>query len=178
METIRAFWSNNQILSQFIQNKRNLTSLLVLLFIALSLPLGLFLLKQQQTYRSNAAGELIQLVEGPCVQTINAKKVAICNNIPLKLFNPFATGSASIAPSPSATISASPSSDTTSKLFTPREPTIRVSQLNSTAIQAALNQIKDSGGAVYLPAGTYTITEKIRMYSNTTLFGDGIDQTI
>ncbi len=163
---------------EFLRSRRNLASLLILVFIALSLPIGLYLLKQQQTYRSNAAGELIALAEGPCIQTINGKKVAICNTIPLKLYNPFASGSASITPSPTSTISASPSSDTTSKLFTPRDPVLRVNQFNSTAIQAALNQIKDAGGAVYLPAGTYTITEKIRMFSNTTLFGDGIDQTI
>jgi hypothetical protein len=147
METIRDFWRNNQILSQFIQNKRNLTSLLVLLFIALSLPLGLFLLKQQQTYRSNAAGELIQLVEGPCVQTINNKKTALCNTISLKLFNPFATSSASLTPSPtSGTASASPSSPSPSPTVSTAPQTVRVTGNNGAAIQAALNQIKDSGG--------------------------------
>lgn len=48
-------------------------------------------------------------------------------------------------------------------------------------IQAALDCFKDpasGGGAVYIPTGTYTITEKIRIYSNVTLFGDGIDKTI
>lgn len=48
-------------------------------------------------------------------------------------------------------------------------------------IQAALDCFKDptsGGGAVYIQAGTYTITEKIRIYSNITLFGDGIDRTI
>jgi hypothetical protein len=171
----KIYWMEN--FREFLRSKRNLASLLVLAFIALSLPLGLYLLKQQQTYKSSAAGELIALAEGPCIETINGKKVAVCNTIPLKLYNPFATTSAS--PSTSASSSASPSSpDTTSKLFTPRDPVLRVNQFNSTAIQAALNQIKDSGGAVYLPAGTYTITEKIRMFSNTTLFGDGIDQTI
>ncbi len=180
MENIRDFWRNNQILTNFVQNKRNLTSLLVLLFIALSLPLGLFLLKQQQTYRSNAAGELIQMVEGPCVQTINNKKVALCNTISLKLFNPFSTTSASIAPSPTSTASSSPSnqSPSPSPTASTAPQTVRVTGNTDVEIQAALRTIQSSGGAVYLPAGTYSINEKIKMYSNTTLFGDGPGQTI
>ena len=160
----------------FLRSKRNIASLLILAFIALSLPLGLYLLKQQQTYKSSAAGELIQLAEGPCIQTINAKKVAICNNIPLKLFNPFASGSASITPTPTSTASAStPSPSPSASVGAPQ--TIRVNSFTGTAIQAALNSIKSTGGAVYLPAGTYIITEKIRLFSNTTLFGDGMDAT-
>lgn len=57
---------------------------------------------------------------------------------------------------------------------------------DTAAIQAALNCFKAPaantdnllGGAVYLPAGTYLITEKIRLFSNVTFFGDGIDQTV
>lgn len=55
---------------------------------------------------------------------------------------------------------------------------IEVDEKNDVAIQAALDQVKATGGAVYLPAGTYLIKKKIRLFSNTTLFGDGIDKTI
>lgn len=49
------------------------------------------------------------------------------------------------------------------------------------AIQKALDCFKNpdyGGGAVYVPSGTYIISDKIRVYSNVTLFGDGIDQTV
>lgn len=53
----------------------------------------------------------------------------------------------------------------------------------SVAIQNALNCFKSdeedsSGGAVFIPAGIYRIDKKIRVFSNVTLFGDGIDETI
>lgn len=49
------------------------------------------------------------------------------------------------------------------------------------AIQKALDCFKNpdyGGGAVYVPAGTYIVSDKIRVYSNVTLFGEGIDKTI
>lgn len=55
---------------------------------------------------------------------------------------------------------------------------VEVVSNTDTAIQTALDSIKTTGGAVHLPAGTYNVTKKIRLYNNTTLFGDGIDKTI
>lgn len=55
---------------------------------------------------------------------------------------------------------------------------VRVVGNTGTAIQAALDSVKTNGGSVYVPAGTYTVSEKIRLFNNTTLFGDGPGQTI
>lgn len=51
----------------------------------------------------------------------------------------------------------------------------------SNDIQKTIDCFKDpstGGGAVYIPAGSYVVSEKIRVYSNVTVFGEGIDQTI
>jgi parallel beta-helix repeat protein len=46
-------------------------------------------------------------------------------------------------------------------------------------IQPAVNAARDAGGgAVYLPSGLYLLTAKVRVHSNVTLFGDGIDRTV
>lgn len=172
----------------FLRNKRNLASLLVLVFIALSLPLGLYLMKQQQTYKSSAAGELIQLVEGPCVQTINNKKTAICNTISIKLFNPFASGSASIAPSPTSTASATTSSPSPQTASPSPSPTAGSSVANcpttvSTGAEliAAMSCYKNSGGTnrrLTLPAGTFSVDKKVSVPSNLTIAGAGMGSTI
>jgi hypothetical protein len=46
------------------------------------------------------------------------------------------------------------------------------------SIQAAIDGVRATGGAVYVPAGVHVVSSKIRLYSNITLFGDGIDRTI
>jgi pectin methylesterase-like acyl-CoA thioesterase len=53
-----------------------------------------------------------------------------------------------------------------------------VNSTNFASIQAAIDSVRDGGGAVYVPAGTYVVPEKVRLYSNVTLFGDGMDRTI
>lgn len=46
-------------------------------------------------------------------------------------------------------------------------------------IQAAINAARDAGGGVvYLPAGVYALTAKLRVHSNVTIVGDGLDKTI
>jgi parallel beta-helix repeat protein len=46
-------------------------------------------------------------------------------------------------------------------------------------IQAAINAARDAGGgAVYLPGAVYSLTAKIRVHSDVTVFGDGIDRTV
>ena len=47
------------------------------------------------------------------------------------------------------------------------------------AIQAAIDDVNSTGGgAVYVPAGVHLLQEKVRLYSNITLFGDGMDATV
>ena len=46
-------------------------------------------------------------------------------------------------------------------------------------IQPAIDAARDNGGGrVRLPAGVYPITSRIRVHSNVTVYGDGMDQTI
>lgn len=46
-------------------------------------------------------------------------------------------------------------------------------------IQEAINGARDAGGgAVYLPGAVYMLTHKVRVHSNVTVFGDGIDRTV
>jgi parallel beta-helix repeat protein len=50
---------------------------------------------------------------------------------------------------------------------------------NAAAIQPAIDAARDAGGgSVYIPAAVYLLTEKVRVHSNVTLFGDGMDRTI
>jgi parallel beta-helix repeat protein len=46
------------------------------------------------------------------------------------------------------------------------------------SIQDAIDSLEGIGGAVYIPAGTHFIPEKLKVYSNITVFGAGMDQTI
>jgi polygalacturonase len=46
------------------------------------------------------------------------------------------------------------------------------------SIQAAIDSVRDSGGPVRIPAGTHLLPAKVRVYSNVTVFGDGMDRTI
>lgn len=171
-------------------DKRTATSLLILLVLLILLPIGLFLVRNQVSFLPRAAGELIQLGEGGCIKLDkNKKKVVDCPTVPLKLINPFfdirnrstrpsfspGTSSSPVSNSPTSSSIASPSPSVAPSSV---PQAIRVSGNTSTEIQAALNQLRTSGGAVYLPAGTYTINNKITVFSNVTLFGDGIDQTI
>lgn len=159
-------------------DKRTATSLFILLVLLILLPVGLFLIRNQLTFLPRAAGELIQLGEGGCIKiNKDKKKVVDCPLVPIKLINPFfntnvvtatpsaTTGTGSLIPSVSVIASGGPSRSVNVKSF-------------NNSVQAALDSIKVSGGSVYLPAGTYTINEKVRLYSNTTLFGDGMGATI
>ncbi len=54
-----------------------------------------------------------------------------------------------------------------------------VASRGALAIQAAIDDVNGTGGgAVYVPAGTHLLDQKVRLYSNITLFGDGMDATI
>jgi parallel beta-helix repeat protein len=46
-------------------------------------------------------------------------------------------------------------------------------------IQPAIDAARDNGGGrVRLPAGVYLLTSKVRIHTNVTVYGDGMDQTI
>ncbi|MBI2596297.1 right-handed parallel beta-helix repeat-containing protein [Candidatus Daviesbacteria bacterium] len=157
-------------LALFFQNKQNLINILVLAILILGLPVGVNLIKQQQVIRSMAVTQPIQVVEGRCVTERGGKRVLICEDVPLKLISPL--GGSDMTPTP-------PGGGTTVPTPTPGQPgpVVNIRNFNNN-IQAAMDSIKATGGAVYVPSGTYTITEKIRLFSNTILFGDGIDKTI
>lgn len=159
-------------------DKKSLTSLLVLLAILILLPVGIYLVKTTLTAVPKAEGQLIQLGEGGCIKiNKDKKKVVDCPLVPIKLINPFFnTNIVTSTPSGSTgTGSLSPSASVTGGGGSPRS--VNVKSFNDN-IQQALDSIKVSGGSVYLPAGTYTVNEKVRLYSNTTLFGDGMGATI
>lgn len=46
------------------------------------------------------------------------------------------------------------------------------------SIQAAIDSLRNTGGCVRIPAGVHVVSEKVRLYSNITVIGAGIDQTI
>ncbi len=160
----------------FELDRRTAASLLFLLLLLILLPIGLFLIKKELVFLPKALGELIQLGEGGCVKFNPAKKKVVdCPAVPLKLINPVSAGTP--LPSGSTPASTAPSSSPAASPSTGTPQSVNVKSFNND-IQAALDSIKTSGGSVYLPAGTYAITEKVRIFSNTTLFGDGMGVTI
>lgn len=175
---------------KLLRDRKTATSLLVLLLILILLPVGLFLIKNRQIFQPRAAGELIQLGDGGCIRVNKKKEKAVdCSLVPLKLTNPFfkvnavspssssrssASPAASGSPGPGNSASPSPS-PSPSAAGTPQNVNVKSFDNN---IQAALDSIKQSGGSVYLPAGTYNPPDKIRIYSNVTLFGDGMNKTV
>jgi parallel beta-helix repeat protein len=46
------------------------------------------------------------------------------------------------------------------------------------SIQDAIDSLEGIGGAVFIPAGEHLVPEKLRVHSNITVFGAGMDQTI
>ncbi len=189
----------------YIKERKSIVNSLLLIILVLALPIGINLAKTQQIFSSRAAVAMIQLIDGSCVVERNGKKVVICAQVPLQLTSPFIPPQPS--PSPLASVSPSSSSDNNTSnnpsptpagnpqasptqtgsdnssssrppLFTISGPVIKVTGSTGDDIQNALDQVKTSGGAVYVPAGTYNVAKKIRLFSNVALFGDGIDRTI
>lgn len=169
-----------------LQNKKIRLNLILIALLVILLPIGILLVRQAQVYFSRADAKFIEIAEGNCVTVRKGVKVLTCAEVPLKLINPFLKPSATPTPTPTPTTtgSATPTPSGGSTTPTPSggsvgpPKTVRVNGNTGAAIQAALDSIKSTGGAVYVPAGTYTTDKKIRLFSNTTLFGDGIDQTI
>lgn len=170
-------------------DKRTAASLLVLLVILILIPIGLFLVRQTQIFQPKAAGELIQLGDGGCIKINKSKEKAVdCGLVPLKLTNPFFKATTGSSGSSLPAVSSSPISSGSSPVPSGSSPApsssnnsgpqnVDVRNFNND-IQAALDSIKQTGGSVYLPERTYQVSKKIRLFSDTTLFGDGIDKTI
>lgn len=170
-------------IGHFLKVRGNLINLFILGIVMLSIPLGINLVKQSQVYFSRAESEFISVTEGKCVVESNSKKSLKCADVPLKLISPFGPN-ANNSPEPSSPGSSSTPSPLpgacNSSLKTASGQSI-INAKNFPTIQAALDCFKNpdsGGGAVYVPSGTYTVTEKIRIFSNVTFFGDGIDKTI
>ncbi len=170
-------------------SRKSFNSLLILLAILMLLPVSLYLARQTTNFLPRAEGQWIQLRDTGCIKAVqngqassSRKKTADCPLIPLKLINPFLSngGTNSAAPSTAASAagnSPSPAGSPAASQNNGSPQNINVKSFNDD-IQAALDSIKQTGGSVYLPAKTYIVDKKIRVYSNTTLFGDGVDQTI
>lgn len=77
---MREFFDNLRN-SEFFRNKKNIIILAVLL---LALPVGIFLITQQQIFKSRASGERIEF-SGPNVETREGRKVATKPEVTLKL---------------------------------------------------------------------------------------------
>lgn len=158
-----------KVLREFLEkigfeiDKKTASSLLLLILILIFIPVGLFLIKSRQVFWPQAAGELIQLGEGGCIRVNKDKKKAVdCPEVPLKLTNPF-FGVNAPSPGPSQSV--------------PSLKSIR--QTDPSRFDDDLKTLRDSGGGVlYIPAGNYTLNKGFTIYSNTTLLGDGRDQTI
>lgn len=164
----------------FFKEKKNLINLLGLLVLVVALPIGINLVRQQQILRSRAAVLPIEVTEGDCVEERNGKKVLVCSDVPLKLISPIGGPKSGRVSSPTSKPAATsiPRACSSTTKTKDGKPVVNVKKFNND-IQAAIDCFKDlSGGAVYIPAGTYTTAKKISIYSNVTIFGDGMDRTI
>lgn len=72
----------------YFQTKGNLVNLLVLLVLVVALPVGIYLTRQQQILKSQAAIEPIVFLEGGCVQKQGTKVVATCPDVNIQLTSP------------------------------------------------------------------------------------------
>lgn len=77
----------------FLKNKKNLANLIVTGILALSIPIGVTLVRQQQLFATRADGQPeIELVfdgsANSCVIQEGNNKVLICDSVPLKLISP------------------------------------------------------------------------------------------
>lgn len=93
--------------------KKNLKSTLILLFLLLALPLGLYLANQTQIFkpRADVTGSII--FQGPNVIIANNKKIALTRDIALKLTSPFGLSTPVVSPSPVVSPVASPAGSST-----------------------------------------------------------------
>lgn len=182
----------------YLKQKKNFLTVVILIIVALAIPLGVYLVQQQQIFKSSAAGESIQIAQGNCVIEKDGKKVAICTDIPLTLTNPFPPPVPRISTNPSVLASTQPTQEPTdepseepseepAESEEPEEtPTPVPSQggvktINATDfpnLQKAIDSLGSSGGIIMIPQGTFTQPAKTKIKSNITLQGAGMGKTI
>lgn len=169
-------------MEEFFKSRKTLFNLITLVILVVALPIGINLVRQQQILRSRAAAEPIEVVEGDCVEERNGKKILICSEVPLKLVSPIGgpkSGSEGVKPTPKPSSSPLSSACKSTTKTSDGKPVLNVKSFQT--IQEAIDCFKNpnsGGGAVYIPAGQYSIPEKLRVYSHVTVFGDGLDKTI
>ena len=76
-----------------LRDKRNLINLIILIIIIIAIPASVYLVRQQQTIRSKAAVDAVQVVDGPNVTAGNPPKILLDEEgraiVPLRLTSPF-----------------------------------------------------------------------------------------
>lgn len=94
----------------YFKQKKNLTNLIILLILVITLPLGIYLAKKTQIFNPRAAAESITFLEGTCIQknAVTGKLTAVCQDIKVSLVSPLGPPEG-FTPAPSVTPSASPS---------------------------------------------------------------------
>lgn len=101
-------------------------------------------------------------------------------SVPTPTAAPTTTPTSPPSPKPSPTPTPLPAYCQSNTKTADGKPVINIAWVNSN-IQAAIDCFKDTsrgGGAVFIPSGTYSIPEKIKLYSNVTLFGDPINRPV
>lgn len=80
-------------LKSYFQDKRNLINLIILVIIIIAIPASVYLVRQQQTIRSKAAVDAVQVLDGPNVIQGNPPKILLDEEgraiVPLRLTSPF-----------------------------------------------------------------------------------------
>lgn len=71
-----------------------------------------------------------------------------------------------------------PGSDTGGSDGGPPAPQGTVDASSFASIQDAIDSLEGQGGAVYVPAGQWSVPEKLRVHTGITLFGAGMDVTV
>lgn len=99
----------------FFSNKRNIKNLVILVVLAIFIPIGLVLIKQQALFVSKAREGYVKFKDGACVVNRNGTQVATCADVSFEGFSslgPPLSGNPLPSPSPSVSpgISPSPSS--------------------------------------------------------------------
>ncbi|MBI2022230.1 right-handed parallel beta-helix repeat-containing protein [Candidatus Daviesbacteria bacterium] len=200
MAKIYSFFKELSSFFASFKNRKDTLNTLFLIILIITLPLGIDLVRQQQILRSRAAVAALEIVKDDCVEERNGKKVLTCGSVPLKIVSPIGglkpddfeedeedkdqgDGQRSEAPvdtpKPEETFAPLPQECNSNLKLPNGKPIVNIRDFNNN-IQSALDCFKNvslGGGAVYIPAGAYDVQDKIRVYSNVTVFGDGMNKT-
>lgn len=160
----------------YFKQKKNLTNLIILLILVITLPLGIYLAKKTQIFNPRAAAEPITFLEGTCIQknAVTGKLVAVCQDIKLSLVSPIGppegfspVPSASTSPSAPPSPSPTPSSSTVASPTPPASPTspCSPSEKNKTAIEQTWTQVSVSQCKNKTQRVTYECSSKKKTFS-------------